>query len=156
MSRSDNADRGLVAERYTCEKWGLEHRANELDAEFWLDARVRDDIVTPLGTTVVSAETPVDTKSCWRSYDDGRCGRIKIKKSNHERLLEANGEYAIVVIENGTTEVLRASLTSAETVDCLIDNWWPSGRSCRDDGPFVQLPWSRFFDDLEVDAGDSA
>ena len=149
MSRSDNADRGLVAERHACDQWNLEHRANDADAPDWLDARVRADIVTDLGFTVLSQGTPVDTKSCWRSYESGRCGRIKITKPNHERLLEAGGEYAIVVIENDTTDVLRAALTSAETVDAMIDSWWPSGRSRRDDGPFVQLPWSRFFDDLD-------
>ncbi len=153
MSRAGNADRGLVAERHACDKWHLEHLATDATAPDWLDARASRDVVTDLGSVVLSEGTPVDVKSCWRAYDSGRCGRIKISKPNHDRLLEADGEYVIVVLDEETNEVLRSALTSARTVDALIDSWWSSGRSRRDSGPFVQLPWSRFFDDV---GGESA
>ncbi|WP_207590528.1 hypothetical protein [Halomontanus rarus] len=157
MSRSANADRGRLAEEFACDRWGLEHLAPDASAPDWLDTRVRDNIVTDLGFIVVSRGTPVDVKSCWDVYD-GRAGRIKIKKSNHDTLLEEDGEYVISVLDREASDVedesicvLRAALTSAKTVDAMVDTWWPCGRSQRDDGPFVQLPWTRFFDDLRGD-----
>lgn len=146
---NDNADWGLNAEIASCDRWPLEHVANEPGDPWWHDAVVTEPIATDSGAIVVEAGTPVETKACRVEISDGaRAGRWWFRGESHDRLLEESGEYALAVydVHDG---IRRLSLISSETVDCLLaDRWTSAGPGHRADR-CAQLPWSAVFDDLD-------
>ncbi|WP_247729579.1 hypothetical protein [Halovivax limisalsi] len=152
MSVADNADWGRTVETAACERWPLEHVAADNDKPDWFDAR----FVAPLEAEstpepIVEAGTPVEVKSCRRRYC-GRYGRWWIKRESHDRLVDAAGEYVLAVTDR--TGIVRMSLLSAETVDCLCSTWWETGDGGPNAEEYRQVPWTVVFEDLVGPGGE--
>lgn len=152
MSVADNADWGRTVETAACDRWPLEHVAGD-DSPEWFDARTVAPIETPLASSPIAEEgTPVEVKACRRRYR-GRYGRWWIRRENHERLLEAGGEYVLAVYDHAEGDVCRMALTSATTVDALVTSWWECGDGGRCADQYRQVPWTAAFDDLHEPGG---
>lgn len=153
-----NRDRGTDVEDIVCERWPCDltdpdGRLDWYDFEFVQDLNIdRND------RPVVPAGTKGDAKSCYVTYEDGdRAGRWWIDRENHEALVDADGEYALAVIDGATGDVERLALVPARSVDALIDgDWWDCGDGGRTAEEFRQLPWTAVFDSLDAEGGDGA
>lgn len=78
-------------------------------------------------------------------------------RPNHDMLVDAGDWYVLVVLNQETEAVLRMGLTSAATVDEIIDgNWWDAGDGGHGHDWFRQFPWTTVFDSLEEPRGGSA
>lgn len=155
-AQRDNADLGLTVETSVCERWPeLHHVANDDKVPDWYDAITTEAIVTGpdarvAGLTVVEAGTPIEVKSCRNWIDDGRRGRWWIREGAHERLLKADGEYALA-IRDDDNDVLRAVLVPAHTVDVLLAGRWTNCGEHHVAERSAQLPWSAVLDPEETD-----
>jgi len=146
---ADNADFGLNAETAATERWPIERVQDNGDAPDWYDGRFVADLESDLGGVIVGEGTLVESKACRREYRERR-GRWWIRRRNHQKLLEADGEYVLAVYDP-TGEILRQGLVSASTIDAIVDgNWWDAGAGGNQAEEYVQLPWSAVFEDLEV------
>lgn len=120
----DNADWGRTVEQVACERWPLDHVAGDTDAPNWYDAMTTAPITT------------------------GPNARWWIRRSSHDQLVAAGGEYALGVYEPGAG-VRRLALVPAHAVDrALIRTWSPCGREHHADEA-ARVPWTRLFDALE-------
>lgn len=153
----DNADWGLTVERAACERWQLEHTANDPDAPDWFDARatvvIRGERTYERAFGAVVAETPVEVKAArYRVEHNGsqRRGLWWLRESSHRRLVEAAGEYALGVY-SPLKGVLALVLRPAWWVEQRISCWSSCGDDHRADRA-ARIPWSRVFDSQEVRA----
>jgi hypothetical protein len=144
MGVAANRERGINVENHAIEKYPVEAASD--DRCGWHGLQVISDITTDLtADEIVKAGTPVECKSCWDQYD-ARRGRWWIQRHVHERLLEAEGAYILVVVDNETSDVLRMALLDAATIDAEIDGgWWQAGDGGQTAGEYRQLPWSTIF-----------
>ncbi|WP_126662018.1 hypothetical protein [Haloterrigena salifodinae] len=154
MAVAKNRERGHDVECAACEQWPLE-RVDDDRAE-WYDLEFVADVVGNLAGTIATVGDVVEAKSCYETYD-GRAGRWWIRRENHERLVDVDGWYVLVVLERESDEILRMALTRAETVDRIIDgNWWDCGNGGRSAEQYRQVSWSAVFEDLRAPGGESA
>ncbi|WP_332898730.1 hypothetical protein [Haladaptatus sp. CMSO5] len=160
MSSIDNADWGLTVETAACERWSLEHVANEASEPDWHDAVATEGVQTgpetrTPGLVVLREGAPIEIKACRARMTDGastRRGRWWIRERSHERLLAAEGAYVLAVYDPDCVDsIRRLALLDARTVDSLIETWSPCGASHHAEYA-ARLPWSRVFDSLDVEA----
>ena len=149
----DNADWGRTVETTSCDTWpALEHVSADNNEPDWYDGRFVEDVVTGPetrvpGLTVVEAGTLAEIKACRIWVSDGssrRRGRWWIRKSSHDRLVEADGTYVLGIYNETTNEIPRLALVAARTVDTMIESWSACGPGHRADR-CAQLSWSRVF-----------
>lgn len=159
-STKDNADWGLTVETAACDRWRLDHLANDPSAPDWFDAITAREIqvtdsqncaVDGLGT--VAAGTPIEAKAARLRVEHGdsqRRGMWWLRESSHRRLLDEDGEYALGVY-SPASGVLALLLRPAWWVDHRISAWSGCGADHRADRA-ARIPWSRVFDPAEVQA----
>jgi hypothetical protein len=59
----DNADWGLTVERAACERWKLDHIANDPDAPDWFDARATEFAAHEQNRAAVASRHAPDDRS---------------------------------------------------------------------------------------------
>lgn len=158
MTVAANRDRGLAVEEFACDRWPVEQVGEGDDSPEWYDLEFTADLIAPTAEQViVDAGAVVEVKSCWPRYES-RAGRWWIRRHNHDRLVEADGLYALGVVDRSSEEVLRLGLLGAGIVDAIIDGeWWDPGDGGRSVEEFRQIPWTEIFDSLQLPlGGDSA
>jgi hypothetical protein len=151
----DNADWGLTVETAACDRWHLDHTANDRDAPHWFDAiatcALRDVSVREQAFGTVTAGTPIEAKAARLRVDHGdsqRRGLWWLCESSHRRLLDEDGEYALGVY-TPTQGVLHLELRPAWWVDRRVSAWSACGTEHRAQRA-ARIPWSRVFDPGEV------
>lgn len=150
MTVSKNRERGFDIEDAATERWPLQIPVDGRDERNgWYDLEFTEDVTTnTTDTTVVTAGTKAEAKSCYARYDD-RNGRWWIRKQTHEQLVDVDGQYVLAVIDRDTEDVLRMGLTSARTVDAIIDDtWWDAGEGGQCASLYRQLAWTTVFESL--------
>lgn len=168
--RGTNSDIGHLAERRATDWLGdriglVPDRPEDVPAQNCLDGVFLRPVVGDAAGEIVSAGTPLEVKAAaYRTTDQqtSRRGRIQIRRYAHEWLLEADGEYAILVYDQDTLEREDDRITDigewhatrlvpASTVDSLIDTWTKDGL---DD--VARIPWSRLMDPGRLSADQSS
>lgn len=100
----------------------------------WYDARLEDG-------------TPVEIKACSFRVSDAsttRRGRFWIRKSNHDRLLEEDGKYRLVVYDDDR-QILVEITVPANVLEDAIGAWIESGTTT-----YTQVRWPAVIDVEEV------
>ncbi|MBO4248363.1 hypothetical protein IL252_11115 [Halomicrobium sp. IBSBa] len=93
--------------------------------------------------------TQVEIKSTIVTYADGRRGRFKIRRSQHETLLEIGGVYLFAVCRDlPDRPPVALKVVPATTVDEVIHSWIDSSGTRSD---YAQVSWGSVFDATEVD-----
>lgn len=118
---------------------GLEH-VGDGEAD-WYDARLQDG-------------TPVEVKACAERISSGtstRRGRILIKREAHDRLLEANGRYRVVVYDQDRAILVEADVSAAD-VDEVISSWIDAPPS-RSYDAYAQVRWPLLVDVAALQEG---
>ena len=126
------------------EKWRARQRGAERTPEAWFD--MDDD-----GTPIETKSTVKREKQYWAEERKPRRGRYQIEESNHENLVDHNGEYDFNLRDREKDDVIETVTMSAEEVDDLIrekDLKWP-------DTGKLKLPWSYVHDPADI-PGESA
>jgi hypothetical protein len=144
----ENQEVGAIVEREASIRWPLELVDDEV-AE-WHDARVDEEIPVPRDPSAWVAEgTLVEIKSCVPRLEDRR-GRWWLRRRNHKRLLQAEGEYILTVFDRDAEEIVAMRMVPAALVDAKISRWWACGAGGQAATEQHQLPWSEIFteDDL--------
>lgn len=97
-----------------------------------------------------------ESKGCQLSVSDGRyqrAGRFWIARKHHERLIEADGHYALTVHDDG--EVVEFRTISAQEMDEMIYSWTNVGSVTRNSAEeSTQVPHTRVFPELQDQVGD--
>ncbi|OVE84726.1 hypothetical protein B2G88_10100 [Natronolimnobius baerhuensis] len=96
MTVAENRERGHFVETAACDRWPLE-RVDDDRAE-WHDLEFVQDVIGEQVGVIATAGEVAEAKSCYETYDR-RAGRWWIRRENHERLVDANGWYVLVVLE---------------------------------------------------------
>ncbi|MFB6114387.1 MAG: hypothetical protein ABEJ58_09855 [Halodesulfurarchaeum sp.] len=106
-----------------------------------LDAEVVPDHEAYWFDLETASGEPVDVKGCRRRIKDGhrygeqqyRAGRFWIPREYHERLVENDGYYALIVYEeqSGDIEVVRFALLPAAFLEPYIGEWSTTGDRTR-------------------------
>ncbi|TYT63024.1 hypothetical protein [Natrialba swarupiae] len=96
MTVAENRERGHYVDTAACDRWPLE-RVDDDRAE-WYDLEYIQDVGGEHAGVIATADEVAEAKSCDETYD-GRAGRWWIRRENHERLVEADGWYVLVVLE---------------------------------------------------------
>jgi hypothetical protein len=150
----ENEEVGLLVEQEACNRWRLDHDANNGDDPRHYDATATTD--TPV--TGIGDGDLVEVKGCAEWISDGsarRRGRWWFSKSNHDALLEEGGYYALGVYDSDEVEVHRVVLINARAVDgILTDRWSTCGKRHHSDES-AQLPWPEVLHSgLDLEVGD--
>lgn len=153
----DNADWGLTVERAACERWQLEHVANDPAAPDWFDARattvIRDAKTRENDFGEVGGGTPIEAKAARFRVDHNgpqRRGLWWLYERSHRQLLAADGEYALGVY-SPASGVLALVLRPAWWVDHRISAWSGCGDDHHADRA-ARISWSCVFGPMEVQA----
>ncbi|WP_018259359.1 hypothetical protein [Halomicrobium katesii] len=102
-----------------------------------------------VGLCVLERGTVVEIKSTIVTYADGRRGRFKIRRSQHEALLEIGGVYLFAVCRDlPDRPPVALKIVPATTVDDVIHSWIDSSGTRSD---YAQISWGSVFDAAEVD-----
>lgn len=100
---------------------------------------------------VIDGWTPIEVKSTTRRLASGRRGRWRLWKSQHEKLLEQEGEYDLAVIEDD--DLVAEKTLSAKEMDEVINeanlSWTSAGDSHSMPSQQVKIPWNYVFDNLK-------
>jgi|GEM_PF-2314126 len=164
--RGTNSDIGHLAERRAAEWLGdriglVPDRPEDVPAQNCLDGVFLRPVVGDIAGEIIDVGTPLEVKAvAYRTTDQqtSRRGRVQIRRYAHEWLLEADGEYAVLVYDQDSLEWdddritdigawHAARLVPASVVDSLIDTWTKDGL---DD--VARIPWSRLMDPDRVSA----
>lgn len=161
MSRADERSRLAVSKRYGERvEADLVQRIDPLRYVPDEEATHYDAVTTGLlqpsvelpfvGLCLLEAGTQVEIKSAGVVYSERqRRGRFKIRRTQHESLLEAGGVYLFAVCApNDDREVLAAKVAPATTVDGLEYSWVET----EDRSPYAQFAWNRIFDEGEIES----
>ncbi|WP_273836187.1 hypothetical protein [Halococcus sp. PRR34] len=148
--RDENGALGANAELAACERYPLERVPDDHHDEWWLDARVTEQIDVGDGFGTVEAGTPVEIKSAaWRISNGGpRRGRWLLRERAHDQLREVSGEYALLVADPDDTEIAACALRPAWWVEDLVTTWSPASAQ-RSGRHVAQIPWSRVFEESD-------
>lgn len=133
------SDLGLFVESEACERFALEHVANDPSTPDWVDAYT----TTRTPVSEVDAGVPVDSKGAQETIPDGgspRSGRWWFDRRVHEHLLEAAGWYTLSV--HGKREILRCAMLPARTIDGFLEERWTSAGADHYADRCAQLPWT--------------
>jgi hypothetical protein len=116
---------------------------------------VATTLVTPtqampfVGLCVLERGIIVEIKSTIVAYADGRRGRFKIRRSQHETLLDEAGVYLFAVCRDTLDRpALALKVVPATTVDALVQSWIDSASSRSE---YAQISWGSVFEPAEVD-----
>lgn len=116
---------------------------------------VATTLITPstalpfVGLCVLERGSIVEIKSTIQTYADGRRGRFKIRRSQHEALLDSAGAYLFVVCRDTIDRPpVALKVVPATTVDALVHSWIDSATSRSE---YAQISWGSIFDASEVD-----
>jgi hypothetical protein len=156
---ASNAEVGHLAELHAA-RWRPElalvpdHPSADVASMNYLDGVLVRPVVSHMGVTVAPAGTPVEVKAAALRKADGasvRRGDIQIRRYAHEWLVERDGEYIVVVYDDGDDGLvwLAERMVPARTVDALITRWCADGLS-----EAARIPWSRLMDAARVERGD--
>jgi hypothetical protein len=143
---------GERAERFVADAWETVRLVPDV-AVGWYDAVTVDAVEREPAGTVTERGVPIEVKSCTREVSGGarrQRGRFWVKRSNHRRLLAADGEYALVLFSDDGTRVLRFGRFPASEVDEWLagQSWWKAGPGR---GYGTQFCWSRVWSPEFVD-----
>ncbi|AXR82365.1 hypothetical protein [Natrarchaeobaculum sulfurireducens] len=105
---------------------------------------------------VVEPDTPVEIKGCQIRTSNGdrsTRGQFYVKRTAHERLLEAAGMYLFVVYvpRPGLPQLARA-LVPASIVDELLRGKWYDVGGSRSESEVAKLAWSHVIDPGTVES----
>jgi hypothetical protein len=149
MSMWQTEEAGLLVEQAACDRWHLEHVANNGNEPQCYDAIATEETDVE-GVTVGDK---IDAKACAvrvKSGSSTRRGRWWFSRSNHEKLLARDGLYGLGVYGTDSGNVLRLALIDASTIDGHL-----SWSGCGDRHPSdeqAQLRWPEVFTSgLQVD-----
>lgn len=149
-SNPENAAIGAEFERFVAERWPEIERVTDPDTPHWVDARFERSLTNETAGQIAAAGTPVDAKAAaQRSHGGERFGRWWFRRSHHEALLEAGGEYALGVYVRPaelTIAIEHAVLLPAQTVDTLLEGRWYAAGASHRAKECGQLPVSRVID----------
>lgn len=129
----------------------------------WCDARTTDVLTPsdelPFGSVcVVESNTEVEIKGCqqWVSNGSGRRrGRWYIKRDAHEKLLEENGVYILVVYVPGSDDaIVEIIVVPAAVLGEFLAGSWCETSADWGDASVAKLTWSNLFDPESVERGD--
>lgn len=143
------------------ERAGLDYYPLERDDEFggdppgsgWIDARIAD-----ASLSFANPDDPVEIKGCAAKQCNTHSGRWYIRRDNHDRLVDADGHYVLVVYspsggvdsidDPDDVEIERIAIVDARTVDQLIQS-----RACwiqvRGRSDHAKLPYRHVFQSLD-------
>lgn len=123
QGKNRNAQQGESIEQYRARERGGDHTPDE-----WFDVLDGFDVI--------------EVKSTQKTLASGRSGRWRLWRKQHEKMVEQNGEYDLVVIDDD--EIWREVTLSAAEVDDIISE---NGLSWTDAGNHgmpseqVKIPW---------------
>jgi len=116
---------------------------------------VATTLITPsetipfVGICLLERGSIVEIKSTIRTYADGRRGRFKIRRSQHETLLDSAGAYLFVVCRDTVDRpAVALKVIPATTVDALVHSWIDSASSRSE---YAQISWGSLFDPAEIE-----
>jgi len=126
----------------------------------WHDAVTTASITTseavPItDVCVIAPETPVEIKGAQglRSNGDRQtAGHFFVHRRSHERLVDADGVYWLVVYKprGSSTDVCGQVVVPADRVDDLLEDRWYQAPPHRSEGEVAQLSWPHVLDREEV------
>jgi len=103
-----------------------------------------------LGTPVVESHTPVEIKGCCVVRSNGtrqRPSQWYVKRSAHERLLDAAGVYLLAVYApRDETPILRSVVIPASLLDEHLDGSWYDVQGDRSEREVAELTWTNVID----------
>lgn len=120
-----------------------------------LDLKHVNDDETRDYDAVESDGTEVEIKTCQKfingngSRSNRRRGRFWIEKRQHERLVDVDGKYLLVVLDENQI-IERAAVTEAYVADAEISDRWTTNGKGGHGTHSAQLPWG-MIDDKVVD-----
>lgn len=116
---------------------------------------VPSDRLPFVGIAVLEVGVAVEIKSAGVVYGESqRRGRFYLRRSQHDRLVEAGGVYLFAVCGPNNREVVAMKIVPATQVEQLIDavtDHWRTAGDSRDE--CVQLSWARIFDPEAIEGG---
>jgi len=104
-----------------------------------------------VGICVLESGTEVEIKSTGVVYSERqRSGRFKLRKPQHELLLDRGGVYLFAVCTpNDPRDVIAAKVIPATLVDELEFSWIENDRGA----PYAQFAWPAVFQRKEIEGG---
>ena len=144
IAGNENCQLGHGAEQVACERYPMERVPDDHHDEWWIDARVVEQIDSGDSFGAIEPGTPVEVKSAaWRIDNGGpRRGRWYLRQRSHRRLRDEDGEYALLVEGPDEREIVACVLRPAWWVEQLVTAWSPAGTDTT-----AQIPWSRAFEE---------
>lgn len=144
MSVLETEEAGLLVEEAACERYALEHVANNGSEPQWYDALATAET----DVTGVEAGVEVECKAAVDWFQNGgarRRGRWWFARTAHERLLEAGGQYVLGVYDPETASVRRLAMLDVEWVDGELDSRWTACGPRHPSEASAQIPWGVVF-----------
>jgi len=115
---------------------------------------VATTLITPtdalpfVGICLLERGSIVEIKSTITAYADGRRGRFKIRRAQHEALLNGAASYLFAICRDTFDRpVVALKIVPATTVDAVIHGWIESSGTRSD---YAQISWGSIFDPVEV------